>query len=194
MMTHLARRLSFALVALATLLGVGCATSVLPPGAGLSEPGAVPDYLLGAGDRVRVMVFGEQELSGEFLVSSRGAVAMPLIGEVKAGGTTLEAFTLTVQQKLVASDMVRDPKVSTDIITYRPFYILGEVATPGQYPYAIGMTVTKAVATAGGFTYRANAGTVFVTREGNTREQALPVTASTWIGPGDTIRVAERTF
>jgi polysaccharide export outer membrane protein len=68
------------------------------------------------------------------------------------------------------------------------------VATPGQYPYAIGMTVTKAVATAGGFTYRANTGTVFVTREGNTREQALPVTAYTWIGPGDTIRVAERTF
>jgi hypothetical protein len=66
-------------------------------------------------------------------------------------------------KKLVASDMVRAPKVSTDIIAYRPFYILGEVATPGQYPYAIGMTVTKAVATAGGFTYRANTGTVFVT-------------------------------
>jgi polysaccharide export outer membrane protein len=194
MLTHLARKLSFALVALATLFGGGCATSALPPGAGLSEPGAVPDYLLGPGDRVRVTVFGEQELSGEFLVSSRGAVAMPLIGEVKAGGTTLEGFTQTVQQKLVASDMVRDPKVSTDIITYRPFYILGEVATPGQYPYAIGMTVTKAVATAGGFTYRANASTVFVTREGNTREQVLPVTAYTWIGPGDTIRVAERTF
>lgn len=193
-MTHLVRQISFALVAFATLLSGGCASSVLPPGAGLSEPGAVPDYLLGAGDRVRVTVFGETELSGEFLVSSRGAVAMPLIGEVQAGGTTLDAFTNTVQQKLVASDMVRDPKVSTDIITYRPFYILGEVATPGQYPYAIGMTVTKAVATAGGFTYRANAGTVYVTREGNTREQALPVTASTWIGPGDTIRVAERTF
>lgn len=194
MMTHLVRQISFALIAFATLLGGGCATSILPPGAGLAEPGAVPDYLLGAGDRVRVTVFGEQELSGEFLVSSRGAVAMPLIGEVQAGGTTLDAFTQTVQQKLVASDMVRDPKVSTDIITYRPFYILGEVATPGQYPYAIGLTVTKAVATAGGFTYRANSGTVFVTREGNTREQALPVTASTWIGPGDTIRVAERTF
>jgi protein involved in polysaccharide export with SLBB domain len=194
MMTHLARKLSFALVALASLLGAACATSVLPPGAGLSEPGAVPEYLLGPGDRLRVTVFGEQELSGEFLVSSRGAVAMPLIGEVQAGGTTLDAFTKTVEAKLVASDMVRAPKVSTDIIAYRPFYILGEVATPGQYPYAIGMTVTKAVATAGGFTYRANTGTVFVTREGNTREQALPVTAYTWIGPGDTIRVAERTF
>jgi protein involved in polysaccharide export with SLBB domain len=193
-MTHFVRHISFALFAFATLLGGACATSALPPGAGLAEPGAVPDYLLGPGDRVRVTVFGEQELSGEFLVSSRGAVAMPLIGEVQAGGTTLEAFTKTVETKLVASDMVRAPKVSTDIIAYRPFYILGEVATPGQYPYAIGMTVTKAVATAGGFTYRANTSTVFVTREGNTREQALPVTAYTWIGPGDTIRVAERTF
>lgn len=192
-MTHLVQKLSFALIAFATLLGGACATSVLPPGAGLAE-GAVPEYLLGPGDRIRVTVFGEQELSGEFLVFSRGAVAMPLIGEVQAGGTTLDAFTKTVEAKLVASDMVRAPKVSTDIIAYRPFYILGEVATPGQYPYAIGMTVTKAVATAGGFTYRANSGTVFVTREGNTREQALPVTAYTWIGPGDTIRVAERTF
>jgi protein involved in polysaccharide export with SLBB domain len=194
MMRHLARKISFALLALATMLGGGCATQALPPGAALEGAGAVPDYLLGAGDRVRVTVFGEQELSGEFMVSSRGFVAMPLIGEVQAGNTTLDAFTRTVEEKLVASDMVRAPKVSTDIIAYRPFYILGEVATPGQYPYAIGMTVTKAVATAGGFTYRANAGTVFVTREGNTREQALPVTASTWIGPGDTIRVAERTF
>jgi protein involved in polysaccharide export with SLBB domain len=194
MMRHVVRKISFALLALATIVGGGCTTTALPPGAALAESGAVPDYLLGAGDRVRVTVFGEQELSGEFLVSSRGAVAMPLIGEVQAGGTTLDAFTKTVEEKLVESDMVRTPKVSTDIIAYRPFYILGEVATPGQYPYAIGMTVTKAVATAGGFTYRANTGTVFVTREGNTREQSLPVTASTWIGPGDTIRVAERTF
>jgi len=193
-MKFLTRTLSFAVVALATLLSAACATQVLPAGAALAEPGTVPDYLLGPGDRVRVTVFGEQELSGEFLISSRGTVALPLIGEVQAGGTTLDAFTATVEQKLVASDMVRTPKVSTDVMAYRPFYILGEVATPGQYPYAIGMTVTKAVATAGGFTYRANTVTVFVTREGNTREQALPVTASTWIGPGDTIRVGERTF
>lgn len=193
-MRNLTRRLSFAVVALATLFSAACATEVLPAGTALAEPGAVPEYLLGPGDRVRVTVFGEQELSGEFLISSRGTVAMPLVGEVQAGGTTLDAFTATVEQKLVASDMVRAPKVSADVINYRPFYILGEVETPGQYPYAIGMTVTKAVATAGGFTYRANANTVFVTREGNTREQALPVTASTWIGPGDTIRVGERTF
>ena len=194
MMREFVRKLSFAAVALATLLSAACATEALPAGTALAEPGAVPDYQLGPGDRLRVNVFGEPELSGEFLVSSRGTVALPLIGEAQAGGATLDAFTATVEQKLVASDMVRTPKVSTDVMAYRPFYILGEVTTPGQYPYAIGMTVTKAVATAGGFTYRANANTVFVTREGNVREQALPVTASTWIGPGDTIRIGERTF
>lgn len=193
-MTSLVQKLSFAVVALATMIVSACATTVLPAGTAQVTPGEVPEYLLGPGDRVRVTVFGEQELSGEFLISSRGTVALPLIGEVEAGGHSLDAFQKTIEAKLVATDMIRAPKVSTDVIAYRPFYILGEVATPGQYPYAIGMTVTKAVATAGGFTYRANSNTVYVTREGNTREQAIPVTASTWIGPGDTIRVGERTF
>jgi protein involved in polysaccharide export with SLBB domain len=194
MMTSLAQKFATALTALAVLVVAGCASGALPAGTAQVAPGQVPDYQLGAGDRVRVNVFGEEELSGEFLVSSRGTVALPLIGEVKADGLTLDAFSASVQEKLVASDMVRTPRVSTDVVAYRPFYILGEVSTPGQYPYAIGMTVTKAVATAGGFTYRANSNTVYVTREGNTREQALPVTASTWIGPGDTIRIGERTF
>jgi polysaccharide biosynthesis/export protein VpsN len=193
-MTPSGRRFWFVFVALAAMASAACATQMLPAGTAVVAPGEVPEYQLGPGDRVRITVFGEQELSGEFLVSSRGTVALPLVGEVNANGTSLDAFTKAVEQKLVASDMVRTPRVSADVIAYRPFYILGEVSTPGQYPYAIGMTVTKAVATAGGFTYRANSNTVFVTREGNTREQALPVTASTWIGPGDTIRVGERTF
>jgi polysaccharide export outer membrane protein len=84
--------------------------------------------------------------------------------------------------------------VSADVVAYRPYYILGEVTKPGQYPYAVGLTVTKAVATAGGFTYRANHKQVFVTREGTNQEIPLAITASAWIGPGDTIRVAERYF
>jgi polysaccharide export outer membrane protein len=90
--------------------------------------------------------------------------------------------------------MVRTPRVAIDVVSYRPFYILGEIDKPGQYPYAIGMTVTKAVATAGGFTYRANSRVVYVTREGAANETPLTVTAATWIGPGDTVRVGERTF
>ncbi len=183
----------FAVAATAALV-TACATSEpLPVGtANITE--AANEYQLGPGDRVRLNVFGEDALSGEFLISNRGNVAVPLVGDVKAGGLTIEAFERTVEEKLVATDMVRTPRVSVDVIAYRPFYILGEVSTPGQYPYAIGMTLTKAVATAGGFTYRANSNVVYVTREGEARETPLQVTAATWIGPGDTIRIAERSF
>lgn len=99
-----------------------------------------------------------------------------------------------VQGRLVTLGMVRDPKVTVDIIDYRPYYILGEVKQPGKYPYSIGLTLTKAVATAGGFTYRSNNKTAYVTREGKNNEVAEPITAATWIGPGDTVRIAERRF
>ena len=176
------------------LLVAACQSGPLPAGGGeyLVESGH--EYNLGPGDKVRITVFGEETLSGEFIVANNGSVAMPLIGEVQAGGLTPTAFQATVQQRLEASGMVRSPRVSADVTAYRPFYILGEVTTPGQYPYAIGMTVTKAVATAGGFTYRANNRIVYVTREGSGREVPVSVTAATWIGPGDTIRVGERSF
>jgi polysaccharide export outer membrane protein len=176
------------------LLVAACQSGPLPAGGGeyLVESGH--EYNLGPGDKVRITVFGDESLSGEFIVANNGSVAMPLIGEVQAGGLTPTAFQATVQQRLEASGMVRSPRVSADVTAYRPFYILGEVTTPGQYPYAIGMTVTKAVATAGGFTYRANNRIVYVTREGSGREVPVSVTAATWIGPGDTIRVSERSF
>jgi polysaccharide export outer membrane protein len=171
-----------------------CATAPLPDGTANYAIESGHEYKLGPGDRLRVNVFGEEALSGEFLVSNRGNIAVPLVGDVKAGGLTIEDFEKTVEDKLVATDMVRTPRVNVDVVSYRPFYILGEVDDPGQYPYAIGMTVTKAVATAGGFTYRANSNVVYVTREGSAAETPLRVTAATWIGPGDTIRVGERTF
>ncbi len=184
---------TFVLAATA-FVATACVTSApLPAGtADLTE--AAHEYQLGPGDRVRLNVFGEDALSGEFLISNRGNVSVPLVGDVKAGGQTIEAFEKTVEDKLVATDMVRTPRVSVDVLAYRPFYILGEVSTPGQYPYAIGMTLTKAGATAGGFNYRANTQVVYVTREGEARETPLQVTAATWIGPGDTIRIAERSF
>lgn len=177
------------------ILGIAaCASEPLPVGGGeyLVETGH--EYNLGPGDKLRITVFGEDSLSGEFLVANNGGISMPLIGEVPAGGLTPTEFQAAVQQKLEASGMVRSPRVSADVIEYRPFYILGEITKPGQYPYAIGMTVTKAVATAGGFTYRANNRMVYVTREGSGREVPVSVTAATWIGPGDTIRVSERSF
>lgn len=173
----------------------GCATeSVLPEGNGAYSVESGHEYKLGPGDKVRVTVYGEEALSGEFLIANNGMIALPLIGDVPAGGRSLTDFQTSVQDKLTASGMVRTPRVSADMIAYRPFYILGEVNKPGQYTYTIGLTVTKAVATAGGFTYRADNRTVFITREGATREAPVSVTAATWIGPGDTVRIAERLF
>jgi polysaccharide export outer membrane protein len=171
-----------------------CVTKPLPEGSGSYAVDTGHDYRLGPGDKVRVTVFNEDKLSGEFVVANNGDIAVPLIGDVKAGGLTPVAFQAAVQDKLSASGMVREPKVSADVVAYRPFYILGEVSKPGQYPYAIGLTVTKAVATAGGFTYRANDREVFITKEGASQEVPLNLTAASWIGPGDTIRVAERHF
>jgi protein involved in polysaccharide export with SLBB domain len=186
-------KLSVALIG-AFLALCACASEPLPRGDGAYAVETGHEYKLGPGDKLRVTVFGEDTLSGEFTVSNNGGVAMPLVGEVRAGGLTPVLFQTEVQEKLTATGMVRTPRISVDVVNYRPFYILGEINKPGQYPYAIGMTITKAVATAGGFTYRANEKMVYVTREGSTREVSVWVTAATWIGPGDTIRVGERTF
>lgn len=190
------RRVAGILIAgvFAALAVSACATEPLPQGNGSYAVETGHDYRLGPGDKVRVTVFGEDKLSGEFLVANNGDVAVPLVGDVKAGGLTPVAFQNAVQDKLAASGMIREPKVSADVVAYRPYYILGEVSKPGQYPYAIGLTVTKAVATAGGFTYRANDREVFITKEGTAQEVPLNLTAASWIGPGDTIRVAERHF
>lgn len=181
---------------LSSLLGLGgCTTNnALPSGNESYSAATGQAYKLGPGDRVRVNVFGEEALSGEFLIASNGAVAMPLIGTVAAGGLTPEAFQEQIQTRLIATDMVRAPRVSANVIEYRPYFILGEVNKPGQYTYSIGLTVTKAVATAGGFTYRANTVNVFVTREGSAAEIPLSITAATRIGPGDTVRIGERMF
>jgi polysaccharide biosynthesis/export protein len=151
-------------------------------------------YRLGAGDRVRVTVFNEPSLTGEYNIAPGGALAFPLIGVVAAGGRTIDA----VQQDLagrLGEGYVNDPRVSVEVLTYRPFYILGEVNRPGEYPYASGMTVEQAIARAGGFTYRANEKTVFLRRQTGPGESAVPLRA-TQVGvmPGDTIRVGERYF
>jgi protein involved in polysaccharide export with SLBB domain len=178
----------------AVIVLAACSSAPLPAGNAAYAVDRGLEYKLGPGDKVRVTVFNEEQLSGEFLVANNGAVAIPLVGEVKAGGLTPSEFQVSVGEQLTASGLVRQPRVSADVISYRPFFILGEVNKPGQYPYAIGLTVTKAVATAGGFTYRANNKVVYVTREGETREMPVNITAASSISPGDTIRIAERSF
>lgn len=182
-------RWAAATVTLALVLA-GCGTPPMPTPADNVRP--ISEYQLGSGDRLRVIVFGEVDLSGEFDVDGTGVVAFPLIGQVDAAGLTVRQFETRVAEKLSDGYLV-DPKVSAEVLNYRPFYIYGEVETPGEYPYTNGMTVLNAVAVAGGYTYRANTGTVYISRdEGG--EVAYPVSPQVKISPGDVVRIPERYF
>ncbi|WP_428334207.1 polysaccharide biosynthesis/export family protein [Novosphingobium sp.] len=170
---------------------------VSPPG-GLSRAEApnasfVDDYRIGVGDQIRVIVFKEDRLSGQFGVNANGKIAYPLIGDVDATGLTTAALAATIQMKL-KDGYLRDPKVSAEVLTYRPYFILGEVKTPAQFPYVNGMTVTNAIATAGGFTPRADRKKVFIRRSGQAEEQRFLLTPDLRVFPGDTIRLSERLF
>lgn len=154
--------------------------------------GSVADYRLGTGDKLRVIVFGEPDLSGEFDITGAGKVSLPLIGQVHATGLTIDQFEKEVANKL-ADGYLTSPKVSIEVLNYRPFYIIGEVDKPGQYPYTNGMTVLNAVAVGGGYTYRANTDFVYITR-GDGEEAKYPANQPVRVLPGDVVRVPERFF
>lgn len=154
------------------------------------DPG---EYRLGAGDTLRVTVFGEQQLSGDFRVDGTGKVALPLIGDVGVADRTTREVESDIASRL-SQGYVRDPKVSIEVSTHRPIFILGEVRNPGQYPYVSGMTALSAVAAAGGFTYRAREDYVLVTRPGETSQKPIRVPVNTPIRPDDVLRVPERYF
>ena len=146
-------------------------------------------YRLGAGDKLHIVVAGADDLTADYSVGDNGALSLPLIGDIKASGLTRAQVEHELEVKL-SQGYVKNPKVSVSVLSYRPFYIYGEVTKPGEYPYASGMRVMSAVATAGGYTYRAQEGYVVVTRDGQDR-RALPGMP---ILPDDIIRVPERYF
>lgn len=151
-------------------------------------------FRLGAGDRIRVTVFGHEDLSGEFEVDGTGRVSMPLIRSVPAKGLTLAELEQAISDRL-QPDFLKDPRVSIDVLNYRPFYIIGEVKEPGSYPYVNGMTVWNAVAMAGGFSYRARKSEVEIKRGGDAAQGAWQdANPDTVVYPGDVIRVPERFF
>lgn len=154
----------------------------------------IPEYRLGSGDKIKVTTFGEASLTGEFQVGGTGKVSMPLVGEIDAAGVTAAEFGSRVEKALKDGDFLKEPRVSVEVMTYRPFYILGEVKSPGTYPFTNGLTVKNAVATAGGFTYRANMKKVFIKRADVEKEQPFSLTDTTPVAPGDTIRIVERLF
>lgn len=158
-----------------------------------ATPASATQYELGPGDQLRVTVFGEEDLTGEFPVSAQGAIAYPLIGEVDVSGMTTDQVAAELGNRL-RQGYLRQPNISVQVINYRPFYILGEVQDPGTYPFSADLTVMSAVATAGGFTYRASTSRVFIKHAGESTERAYPLTSALPVRPGDTVRVAERFF
>ena len=174
------------------LSGVSRASDV-PQAAAAPAGFEVSQYRLGPGDKVRLIVLGQDNLGGEFSVSAAGILSLPLIGDLPAAGRTLSDVQSDITAKL-ADGYINDPKVSLEVINFRPFYILGEVNKPGEYPYEAGLTVLNAVAEAGGFTYRANEHRVYIRSDKQTDEAAYDLTPQMTVAPGDTIRIKERHF
>ena len=150
-------------------------------------------YTLDSGDKLRIVVFGQDTLSNNYTVDAQGVVTLPLVGAVEARGLTTAQLGNAIAGRL-RSGYVRDPSVAVEIETYRPFFVLGEVTFPGQYPYVPNMTVENAIAIAGGFTPRASKDKVTITRkvQGAPTRYVLPLRYP--LRPGDTIEVSERWF
>ena len=165
-----------------------------------SKPGATAPmhaydaaYRLDAGDRLRVVVYGQEGLTNSYAIDAGGSITMPLIGAVRARGLTPSALAASITGRL-RNGFIREPSVAVEIEAYRPFFILGEVSAPGQYPYVPNMSVESAVAIAGGFSPRARRDEVMLT---HTTEQGIfraAVPLGTPIEPGDTIQIGERWF
>lgn len=186
---HWRALLLFVFLALAPALAARAAD----PAPAAQTAAADPNYRLAAGDKVRVTVYGHEDLSGEFDVDGTGRLSLPLIREVNAAGLTVRDLEDAIIGRL-SPDYLKQPQVSVAVLNYRPFYIMGEVQTPGSYPYVNGMTVMNAVAVAGGFTYRAKKGTVQVLREGEGGQRKLDLPLDAPVLPGDVIEVRERFF
>jgi protein involved in polysaccharide export with SLBB domain len=158
------------------------------------EASAIPDdYRLAAGDRLRVSVYGHDDLSGEFEVDGKGQLSLPLIQDIDAVNKTLNELEVDIKNRL-QPDYLKNPRVSVEILSYRPFYIVGEVNDPGSYPFVSGMTVINGVALAGGFTYRAQKTRIKIIRDHPTSKEEIEASANTAVSPGDVIEIGERFF
>jgi protein involved in polysaccharide export with SLBB domain len=151
-----------------------------------------PGTRVQAGDKIKLVVYGEDTLSGVYDVNPSGSVTLPLIGTIEAVGHTRADLERQIGKRYVG--FVKDPQVTVAVIEYRPFYIMGEVIKPGKYPYESGLTALTAVSTAGGLTYRASKSTVLIQRPGEDVWHEYPLTASVLVGPGDLVRIPERYF
>lgn len=181
-------------VAVAQSASYGSAEAPQTP---LRGPHAVADadgpYLLDTGDRLRIFVYGQPNLSRSYTVDHQGQITVPLIGEVSARGITTKKLEQVIAGRL-GTQFVRDPQVTVDILQNRPFFILGEVRQAGQYPYVSGMTVETAVAIAGGYSDRASTSKFRITRRVNGLVDVIEAPGDYVLQPGDTVTVFERYF
>ncbi|MCC6919896.1 MAG: polysaccharide export protein [Alphaproteobacteria bacterium] len=188
------RGLAAALIA-ATI--TGCSTDPIQVAQGSTAERALGGSevaTIAPGDRVRLTVFGDQQMSGEYGVDDAGAISVPLAGPVAVAGKTPVDAAKAIAGVLRTMGLYRDPRVTVEVMTLAPFYILGEVNRPGEYPYRPGMSLFAAVATAGGYTYRADKATVYIRKSTENVERAYELNADIAVMPGDRIRIPERYF
>lgn len=184
-----ARRMARGLPVL--LLLVGCAQGENLPVADGQRAGP---YRLGVDDRIRVITYGDSQLSSEFRVADGGDIVVPLVGNVHAQGLTADQLGHSIAGKLKDMSIMRQPSVSVEIVSYRPIFVLGEVLKPGEYPYQPGMTMLQAVSVAGGFTYRAVERYASVVRQGEPQAHEARLLPGSFVQPGDVVKVYERVF
>ena len=158
-----------------------------------SPPSAVASHLQ-AGDSLKIIVFGEDALSGIYDISPAGVLSMPLVGSIPAAGRTRADVEHALTRAYASGKFLQEPKITVSVVTFRPVYIFGEVTTPGKYAYTSGLDVLTAVATAGGFTYRATRDSVLIRHPGEEVWQEYSLAAPLPVEPGDLIRVPERYF
>ncbi len=175
----------------ALALGLSACSHAPPPQAAMAY--AQGPYMLDTGDRLRIVVYGQEGLTNSYSVDAAGSITLPLIGAVPARGRTAAELSSAIAAKLKQGYM-REPHVAAEIEAFRPFFILGEVTFPGQYPYVPNMTVETAVAVAGGFSPRANRQAVTISRSSAGETVREPASLSAPVRPGDTLSVAERWF
>lgn len=168
-----------------------CLSIGLLPSIGLAKEAF--SYRLGSGDKIEIKVFNQEELTGEYTVDGQGKISMPLIGTIKLENMTLQELEGHLKNKL-SPDYLLNPRITIQILNYRPYYIMGEVNAPASYPYVNGITYLNAVAIAGGFTYRAKESYVFVVHANNPKKEEIQINIEEYVRPGDIIRVDERLF
>lgn len=154
-------------------------------------PAAAADYRLASGDELRIKVFDNEDISGEYLVDAAGNVNFPLVGQVQAAGLTVDQFTQDLTRRLDAEYLV-NPKVSVEVLNFRAIFVIGQVNAPGSYAYSPGMTVRQAVALAGGYTRRASTSSMTIIRQDGTGTIEVEAEEDTPVMPGDTIEIDRR--